>query len=119
LAAASKRPIKKRPALGAERLYRAFGLQFPIGDQFGVNAPQCLGQVTIPADWLMRGDKFLVNHVQNFGFADGEVYIEARFALEKLNYWGISKSETYCLGGFPLEWRSISIPLLTSEAILI
>jgi len=32
---------------------------------------------------------------QNFGFADGEVYIEARFASGKLNYLAISKSETY------------------------
>ena len=67
----------------------------------------------------MRGDKFLVVHAKNFEFADGEASIEARFASEKLNYLAISKSETYCLGGFPLEWRSISIPLLTSEAILI
>jgi hypothetical protein len=32
---------------------------------------------------------------KNFEFADGEVYIEARFASEKLNYLAISKSETY------------------------
>jgi hypothetical protein len=33
--------------------------------------------------------------VKNFEFADGEAYIEARFASGKLNYLAISKSETY------------------------
>lgn len=33
--------------------------------------------------------------VKNFEFADGEAYIEARFASGKLNYVAISKSETY------------------------
>jgi len=32
---------------------------------------------------------------KNFKFADGEAYIEARFASGKLNYLAISKSETY------------------------
>jgi hypothetical protein len=32
---------------------------------------------------------------KNFEFADGEAYIEARFASGKLNYLAISKSETY------------------------
>lgn len=32
---------------------------------------------------------------ENFGYADGEAYIEARFASGKLNYLAISKSETY------------------------
>lgn len=32
---------------------------------------------------------------QNFEYADGEVYIEARFSSGKLNYLAISKSETY------------------------
>lgn len=32
---------------------------------------------------------------KDFKFADGEVYIEARFASGKLNYLAISKSETY------------------------
>jgi len=32
---------------------------------------------------------------QNFEFAGGEVYIEARFSSGKLNYLAISKSETY------------------------
>jgi hypothetical protein len=32
---------------------------------------------------------------KNFEFADGEAYIEARFASGKLNYLAISRSETY------------------------
>jgi hypothetical protein len=32
---------------------------------------------------------------QNFEYADGEAYIEARFSSGKLNYLAISKSETY------------------------
>lgn len=32
---------------------------------------------------------------KNFEYADGEAYVEARFASEKLNYPAISKSETY------------------------
>jgi hypothetical protein len=32
---------------------------------------------------------------KNFEYADGEVYIEARFASGKLNYLAISRSETY------------------------
>ena len=32
---------------------------------------------------------------KNFEYADGEAYIEARFASGKLNYLAISKSETY------------------------
>lgn len=32
---------------------------------------------------------------QNFEYADGEVYIEARFSSDKLNYLAVSKSETY------------------------
>ncbi len=32
---------------------------------------------------------------ENFKYADGEAYIEARFASGKLNYLAISKSETY------------------------
>lgn len=32
---------------------------------------------------------------QNFEFADGEAYVEARFSSGKLNYLAISKSETY------------------------
>ena len=32
---------------------------------------------------------------KNFQYADGEAYIEARFASGKLNYLAISRSETY------------------------
>jgi hypothetical protein len=32
---------------------------------------------------------------ENFEYADGEAYVEARFASGKLNYLAISKSETY------------------------
>ena len=32
---------------------------------------------------------------KNFEYADGEAYVEARFASGQLNYLAISKSETY------------------------
>jgi len=32
---------------------------------------------------------------ENFGYAYGEAYIEARFASGRMNYLAISKSETY------------------------
>jgi len=32
---------------------------------------------------------------KNFEYADGEAYVEARFASGKLNYLAISRSETY------------------------
>jgi hypothetical protein len=32
---------------------------------------------------------------KNFEYADGEAYVEARFASGKLSYLAMSKSETY------------------------